>query len=222
MVFSELVAWLRDSVKFVIEHAPYPLKAGLWLFAFFTFAGILSFFFSMSVACTTQGEAYTPDSPYWALKMEWERVSLDNNLNYALIDELNNTVDIYEEPAWYDRVYDSLIYLVSFGNVQNFDLEGNPSTYGEIRYTNDENYTLVYGISDVYDAQQALKYDEFVREHGTLQTDSDNEVVGVVCQNENPKLSMFGINVMDKTLWLVLSIFVILAPYLAMALNRRT
>lgn len=191
MVFSGIITAITDSVRWVVTEAPAPIRAALWVFMFMALAGVLNFFFTFTAACTTDEQLYTPDNTYWAFRTQFKRIALSNNINYTLI---NQTGDI-EEPSLWSKLWN----FVNFGD----DSEVEAS------------------YSDYYDAAEAARFDQFIRDHGQLREYADNELVTIGCSNENAQLLVAGINISDKGLWFVAGFLVILWPMIAIALKRK-
>lgn len=214
MVLGEIINWFRDLLKFIIEHAPYPLKVAFWLFLFLGMATLLNFFFTFNAVCTTEGELYKPDSSIDALRSQYKRMELANNLNYTLVNSLGEEVD-YEHPALWERVWASILYLASFGD------EGATIIDGRVYYDLGDNLTLISDQVEYRDATMAYKYNSWIKDHATKIESPENELLGLECNNENVAFRVAGINIMNKELWLALFVLIAFAPLFKMALDSR-
>ena len=210
MVIGEVISWFKDLASYLVTQAPYPIRIMFWVIMFLAMSSVINLFFMFGNACTTDGTLYEPDNALDALKIQTKRVGLNNNLNYTLV---NSTFDPVDEPSILRQLWESTLFVLNMGGqscvvdgqvVLNCDSD-NPVALQELEYRS---------------AQEAQRYDDYVRANGQLKNDGD-ALVGVVCENENTQMSFAGINVMNKELWLILTVLLILAPFIKMALEKK-
>ena len=205
----ETVAWLRDLVKYLITTAPYPIKMLFWILIFLAMSTLVNIVFTFSNVCTTDGVLYQPDGFGSAISIQYQRIKLSDNLNYTIVNSTFEPVEI----NFTTQLWESIKYFWTYG-------DGACVYEGKTFLACDTDNPVWVQKAEYFINQQAQEYNLAVEENGILKDDSDS-VVGVTCDHENTHITFVGIDMMNKELWVVLTVILILFPVLIYALNKR-
>lgn len=212
LIISDILDWLRGALTYLVSGAPYPLRVMFWVILFLGMGTLVSLFFGFQNACTTDGQLYQPDSVADGIAIQIERVKLSNGINYTLV---NSSFDPLPEATILERVETAWYYSFPWGR-DDTCVVGGVLFHG----CNSSNTAYIERVT-FWDAQTAREYDIYIRDRATLKDIEEETVLGVTCSHQNAHLSFLGIDVMNKELWLVLTVILIIFPLLVYGLNKR-
>ena len=213
MVLSEIIAWMRSFLTYLVSSAPYPIRMIFWVFIFLSVAGLMNLFFAFSHVCDSEGVLYSPDSAWTAVKIQKERLGLEEKFNLTAGEINGSEFTDLDNQSFFDNLKSATYWLFTMG--MDSCMVG-----GQIIVNCDTDDPIKLEKLEYLESRQIVIYDELVHEEATIVSEQEG-LVTAQCDSFHPQLAFAGINIMNKELWLVLTILLVLAPFIKMVLDRR-